>query len=74
MKNIIPTTLQESQGYLNEDATNETIEILSPYQDTLKRRINALKTLEDEILELENEGAIIKCIKLNWKYKVWNWK
>ena len=65
MKNIIPTTLQESQGYLNEDATNETIEILSPYQDILKCIINALKTLEDEILELENEGAIIECIKLN---------
>ena len=62
MKNIIATTLQEAQSYLNEDATNETIEILSSYQDTLKRKINAVKTLEDEILELENNPAVIEAI------------
>ena len=62
MKNTIATTLQEAQGYLDEDATNETIEILSSYQDTLKRKINAVKTLEDEILELENDPAIIEAI------------
>ena len=54
LKNIIATTFQEAQNYLNEDATNETIETLSPYKDTLKRKINAIKTLEDGILELEN--------------------
>ena len=62
MKNIIATTLQEAQSYLNEDATNETIEILSSYQDTLKRKINAVKTLEDEILELENNPAVTEAI------------
>ena len=62
LKNVIATTLQEAQGYLNEDATNETIEILSSYQDTLKRKINAVKTLEDKILELENDPAIIEAI------------
>ena len=29
LKKIIATTLQEAQGYLNEDATNETLEISS---------------------------------------------
>ena len=58
LKNTIATTLQEAQGYLNEDATNETIEILSSYQDTLKRKISAVKALEDEILLLENDPAI----------------
>ena len=62
LKNTIATTLQEAQGYLNEDATNETIEILSFYQDTLKRKINAVKALEDEILALENDPAIIEAI------------
>ena len=62
MKNTIATTLQKAQGYLDEDATNETIEIFSSYQDTLKRKINAVKTLEDEILELENDPAIIEAI------------
>ena len=62
LKNVIATTLQEAQGYLNEDATNETIEILSSYQDTLKRKINAVKTLENEILELENGPTIIEAI------------
>ena len=45
LKKIIATTLQEAQGYLNEDATNETLEILSFHQDKLKRKINAVKTL-----------------------------
>ena len=62
LKNIIATTLHEAQGYLNEDATSETLEILSFYQDKLKRKIYAVKTLEDEILELENEPAIIEAI------------
>ena len=62
MKNTIATTLQKAQGCLDEDATNETIEIFSSYQDTLKRKINAVKTLEDEILELENDPAIIEAI------------
>ena len=62
MKNTIATTLQKAQGYLDEDATNETIEIFSSYQDTLKRKINAVKTLEDEILELENDPAVIEAI------------
>ena len=43
LKSIIATSLQEAQGYLNEDATNKTIEILSSYQDRLKRKINAIK-------------------------------
>ena len=62
LKNIIATKLQEAQGYLNEDATNETLEILSFHQDKLKRKINAVKTLEDEILELENDPARIEAI------------
>ena len=64
LNNIIATTFQEAQGYLNEDATNtnETIEILSSYQETLKRKINAAKTLEDQILELEYDPATIEAI------------
>ena len=62
LKNVIATTLQEAQGYLNEDTTNETIEFLLSYQDTLKRKINAVKTLEDKILELENDPAIMEAI------------
>ena len=64
LKNIIATTLQEAQCYLNEDATNtnETMKILSSYQDTLKRKINAAKTLEDKILELKHDPATIETI------------
>ena len=62
LKNIIATTLQEAQGYLNEGATYETMEILSSHQHTLKRKINAIKTLEDETLELENDPTIVEAI------------
>ena len=64
LKNIIATTLQEAQCYLNEDATNtnETMEILSFYQNTLKCKINAAKSLEDEILELKDDPATIETI------------
>ena len=52
LKNIIATTPQEAQVYLSEDATNtnETIEILLSYQDTLKSKTNAFKTLEKDSL------------------------
>ena len=62
LKNVIAATPQETQGYLNEDATNtnETIETLSSYQDTLKSKTNASKTLEKEILELEDDPATIE--------------
>ena len=61
LKNIIAATLQEAQCYLNEGATNtkETIETLSSYQDTLKRKTNAVKTLE----ELEDDPATIEPIR-----------
>lgn len=42
--------------------TNETIWILLSYQDTLKRKINVFITLEDEILELEDDPATIEAI------------
>ena len=60
----VPTTLLEAQFYLNENATNtnETIEMLSSYQDTLKRKVNAVKTLEEEILELEDDPATTEAI------------
>ena len=38
------------------------LEILSSYQDTLKRKINTVNTLEDEFLELENGKATTEVI------------
>ena len=35
---------------------------MSSYQETLKRKINAAKTLEDQILELEYDPATIEAI------------
>ena len=60
LKNIVATSLQEAQGYLNENATNKTTEILSSYQDRLKREINAVETLETKSLSL-------KTTQLQWK-------
>ena len=37
-------------------------EILSSYQDTLKRKINTVNTLEDEFLELEDDKATTEVI------------
>ena len=38
------------------------LEILSSYQYTLKRKINAVKTLEDTILEQEEDPATMEAI------------
>ena len=38
------------------------LEILSSYQDTLKRKINTVNTLEDEFLELEDDKATTEVI------------
>ena len=38
------------------------LEILSSYQDTLKRQINTVNTLEDEFLELEDDKATTEVI------------
>ena len=35
---------------------------LSSYQDTLKHKINTAKTLEDKILELEDDPATIEAM------------
>ena len=61
------------QGYLNEEATNtnQAIEILSSYQGPLKCKINAFKTLADEILELEDDQASIESIlTASTKFKI----
>ena len=38
------------------------LDILSSYQDTLKRKINTVNTLEDEFLELEDGKATTEVI------------
>ena len=38
------------------------LEILSSYQDTLKRKINTVNTLKDEFLELEDGKATTEVI------------
>ena len=38
------------------------LEILSSCQDTLKRKINTVNTLEDEFLELEDDKATTEVI------------
>ena len=49
---------------MNKNAanSNENIEVLLSYQETLKRKVNAIKSLEDKILELEDEQATIEVI------------
>lgn len=42
--------------------TLRKLEILSSYQYTLKRKINAVKTLEDTILEQEEDPATMEAI------------
>ena len=42
--------------------TEENIQMLNSYQETLKRKINAVKTLEDEIVDLEDDPNIMENI------------
>ena len=64
LKNVIYQSLNEALQLIEKEETEENVEKLNSYRETLKRKIGAVKTLEDEIIELEeNEGNLVKIIE-----------
>ena len=52
--------LEEAKDVIEKGITKENIERLNSYHKTLKRKLAAIKTLEDEIIELETDPNIIE--------------
>ena len=64
LKNVIYQSLNEALQLIEKYETEENVEKLNSYRETLKRKIGAVKTLEDEIIELEeNAGNLVKIIE-----------
>ena len=64
LKNVIYQSLNEALQLIEKEETEENVEKLNSYRETLKRKIGAVKTLEDEIIELEeDEGNLVKIIE-----------
>ena len=56
LKDVVEKCITEADNITKQDGiTEENIEMLNSYQETIKRKINAVKTLEDEILDLEDD-------------------
>ena len=52
--------LDDATTIIREDSTEDKAEMLYSYQETWKKKIAAIKTLEEEIIDLKNDTAIIE--------------
>lgn len=59
-KEVVIKCLEEAKDVIEKGITEENIERLNSYHKTLKRKLAAIKTLEDEIIELETDPNIIE--------------
>ena len=59
-KEVVIKCLEEAKDVIEKGITEENIERLNSYHKTLKRKLAAIKTLEDEIIELETDSNIIE--------------
>ena len=50
--------LDEDTTIIHQDSTEDKAERLYSYQETLKKNIAAIKTLDEEIIDLKNNPAI----------------
>ena len=52
----------EAKDIMEKEVTEERLEMLNSYYETLKRKPSAIKTLEDEICELETDVTVIEAV------------
>ena len=55
---FVEISLDEDTTIIHQDSTEDKAERLYSYQETLKKNIAAIKTLDEEIIDLKNDPAI----------------
>ena len=53
---------QEAKDVTEKEVTEERLVTSNSYHETLKKKRSAIKTLEDEICELQTDAAVIEAV------------
>ena len=61
-KEVVVKCLEEAKGVMEKEVTEARLDMLNSYHETLKKKLSAIKTLEDEICELKTDVTVIEAV------------
>ena len=61
-KEVVGKCLEEAKDVMEKEVTEERLDMLNSYYETLKKKRSAIKTLEDDICELETDVTVIEAV------------
>ena len=61
-KGVVVKCLEEAKDVMEKESTEERLDMLNSYHEGLKKKLSAIKTLEDEICELETDVTLIEAV------------
>ena len=59
-KEVVVKCLEEGKYVMEKECMEERLDMLNSYHESLKKKLSAIKTLEDEICELETDVTLIE--------------
>ena len=61
-KEVVVKSLEEEKDVMEKEVTKERLDMLNCYHETLKKKLLAIKTLEDETCEIETDATVIEAV------------
>ena len=61
-KDVVVKCLEEARDAMEQEVTEERLDMLTSYHETLKKKLSAIKTLQDEICKLETDVNVIEAV------------
>ena len=64
-KDVVVKCLEQARDAMDsmeQEVVEERLDMLNSYHKTLKKKLSAMKTLEDEICELETDVTVIEAV------------
>ena len=61
-KEVVAKCLEEAKDVMEKEVTEARLDMLNSYHKTLKKKLSAIKTLEDEICELETDITVNEAV------------
>ena len=64
-ENVVVKCLEQARDAMDsmeQEVVEERLDMLNSYHKTLKKKLSAMKTLEDEICELETDVTVIEAV------------
>ena len=61
-KDVVVKCLEEARDTMEQEVTEERLDMLTSYHKTLKKKLSAIKTLEDVICKIETDVTVTEAV------------